>query len=400
MHQPFRPFLILLATLLVACVAAACAPREADVAQQAAAALAAETPAPAETSAPTPTEEPTPTPTPAPQNRSQTSGRVIPEGTPSRPVIVSIENSEGARPQTGLMSADIIYEFIVESMITRFQVLFNDEYPAYAGPLRSARYYFIDLAQEWSAMYLHQGYGPPKGSAHYLSPKQITEKVGVYPRTGVKEFNGFTSAYVESKGAMNDVATKNGYRFRSADRVAPHNLYVLVNRTAQTFYGDHTAPIRERFRFQEGVSYENGAPFSTVSLSYQSTYYPEWIQFIYNADENRLYRYQDDARFLVRTPTQDGETYELEQLSVQNLIVQYVKYDRMEKDDKGRRTCELVGEGKCEYFINGRHMTGTWSRPSLEDCTIYQLDDGSVVTLEPGNTFIAMHPSDIPVKVD
>ena len=360
----------------------------------------ADTPTPEPTQAPTPTPVPTPTPTPEPKNRSQTSGRVVAEGTPSRPVIVSIENSEGARPQTGLMRADIIYEFIVESMITRFQALFHDEYPLYAGPLRSARYYFIDLAQEWSAMYLHEGYGPPKGSKYHYSPKQIESKVGVYPRRGVSQFNGYASTFSLKKGAYTDYEAKNGYRFRSRDRAAPHNLYVLVDRMAHRYYGEHTAAVRERFRFMEGVSYESGEAFQTVSLPYQNTYYPEWVQFQYSAEENLLYRYQDDARFMVRTLSADGETYDLEQMRVQNLIVQYVKYGRMEKDDKGRRTCELTGSGKCDYFINGRHVTGTWSRPTLEDFTIYQLDDGSVVILEPGSTWVAVHPDDTPVTID
>ncbi len=114
---------------------------------------------PTPTQVPTPTPLPTPTPTPAPQNRSQTSGKVIPEGTPSRPFIMSIDNANGAKPQTSLMQADIVYEFLVEQAITRFQAVFNDTYPIYAGPLRSTRYYIIDMVQEWDCMYLHEGYG-------------------------------------------------------------------------------------------------------------------------------------------------------------------------------------------------------------------------------------------------
>ena len=122
---------------------------------------AAETPAPtseaitvtmAPTPSPTATPEPTASPTPEPKNRSQTSGKVIPEGTPSKVFIMSIDNADGAKPQTSLMEADIVYEFLVEQTITRFQAVFNDTYPLYAGPLRSTRYYFIDLAHEWDCM--------------------------------------------------------------------------------------------------------------------------------------------------------------------------------------------------------------------------------------------------------
>ena len=116
------------------------------------------TDAPVVTLSITATPEPTPTPTPEPKNRSLTSGRVIPEGTPLRPFIMSIDNAKGSKPQTSLMEADIVYEFLAEDSITRLQALFNDTYPLYAGPLRSTRYYIIDMVQEWDCMYLHEGY--------------------------------------------------------------------------------------------------------------------------------------------------------------------------------------------------------------------------------------------------
>lgn len=344
------------------------------------------------------TPEPTPSPSPEPKNRSQTSGREIPEGTPSRPVIMSIENTDGAKPQTGLMQADIIYEFMVESMITRLQVLYNDQYPIYAGPFRSARYYFVDLAQEWDGMYLHLGYGPPGGKYHY-SDSEIAEKVGVYPRDGEKAFYGYATAFNRKKGPYNDYEIKNGYRFRTKDRPSPHNLYVMVDKTAQKFYGEHLAAVHERFRFIENAKYENGQKFTTVSLPYMNTDNPNWVQFVYDSSKNRLLRKESGADFMVRTPSADGEALTEEQMNVQNLIVQYVSYGKMPDDDKGRRTCELVGSGKCDYFINGQHVTGTWSRPSLDDFTTYLLDDGSTVMLEPGNTWVAVHPNDVHITI-
>jgi hypothetical protein len=87
-------------------------------------------------------------------------------------------------------------------------------------------------------------------------------------------------------------------------------------------------------------------------------------------------------------------------MNVQNLIVQYVNYGSVKGDTKHRRTCDLVGEGKCDYFINGQHVTGKWSRPTADDFTSYFLDDGSLVTLEPGNTWIAVHPADVPATIE
>ena len=50
-----------------------------------------------------------------------------------------IENSEKARPQTGLQQADIVYEAMAEGSITRMLCVFNDQKPVVAGPVRSTR---------------------------------------------------------------------------------------------------------------------------------------------------------------------------------------------------------------------------------------------------------------------
>lgn len=345
---------------------------------------------------PEPDVTPTPSPTPEPKNRSQTSGREIPEGTPSRPVILSVENSDGAKPQTGLMQADIIYEFMVESAITRFQVLFNDTYPAYAGPVRSVRYYFVDLAQEWDCMYLHLG-GVTLDAPYKRNPKKV---ISIYPQNSdERRFYGFTATYVPQKGDMNDMSVTNGYRFRSTKRESPHNLYFLINRMVQKFYGNHTAQICERFQFMEGVHYEFGETFEMVSMPFLNAGKPEWIQFRYDKDSNRLLRYENGLPFMTLTPSEDGKTVMEEQMNVQNLIVQHTEYGKVPQDYKGRRTCELTGSGKCDFFINGQHLTGTWSRPTLEDYTVYMQDNGELVILEPGNTWIAVHPTSTQITI-
>ncbi len=349
------------------------------------------------TPAPTPTATPlpTPTPTPEPQNRSQTSGRVIPEGTPSRPFILSIDNAAGAQPQTSLMEADIVYEFLVEGSITRFQAVYNDAYPLYAGPLRSARYYFIDLAQEWDCMYLHRGYVLLEKPYRRSPSKLITLYLPG------EDFPGYSASFYRSKGAYDDFEAKNGYFFRATEsgRGSVHALYTRVAALVERYYGEHEAKICERFSFMENASRERGTPFTNVSLSF-GTSNPGWIAFAYDAASNRLLRSEGGAAFMTRTLTDHGDSYTTEQLSVQNLIVQYCAYGGIKGDTKHRRSCELIGSGKCDYFVNGLHTSGSWSRPTAEDYTSYLLDDGSLLCLEPGSTWIAVHPDDAPVLVE
>lgn len=78
----------------------------------------------------------------------------------NRPIAVMIENHVEARPQSGLSSADVVYESVAEGGITRFMGIF------YCGialnstnfaPVRSARVYFLPWVLEYDALYNHVG---------------------------------------------------------------------------------------------------------------------------------------------------------------------------------------------------------------------------------------------------
>ena len=54
-------------------------------------------------------------------------------------VAVKIENSIDARPQTGLNSADIVWEEVVEGGVARYLAVFDSKLPPVIGPVRSVR---------------------------------------------------------------------------------------------------------------------------------------------------------------------------------------------------------------------------------------------------------------------
>ena len=216
------------------------------------------------------------------------------------------------------------------------------------------------------------------------------------------DFKGFNKTFYRKVGAYDDFETPNGYKFRAEEtnRGSVHALYYRIAALVNRYYGDHNAKENQRFNFQEGITYENAKPFTKVTLPFDNHKDPNWIQFTYDAEKNRLFRIESGEPSMTRTLTDHGDSYITEQMNVQNLIVQYANYGSIEGDNKYRRTCDMIGSGKCDYFINGQHVTGTWSRPSAEDYTTYLLDDGSLVTLEPGNTWIAVHPAEFPVTIE
>jgi hypothetical protein len=90
-----------------------------------------------------------------------------------RPLAVMIENHQEARPQSGLSSADVVYETVAEGGITRFMAVFycgrnfelND---IQVGPVRSARTYFLDWLSEYDGLYAHVGGANTPGPANAL----------------------------------------------------------------------------------------------------------------------------------------------------------------------------------------------------------------------------------------
>lgn len=79
-----------------------------------------------------------------------------PEG--QRPAAVMINNLYDALPQSGISSADIIYEMVTEGGITRLMAVYTDyKTMPLTGPVRSARDQFIQLMLPLNAIYVHIG---------------------------------------------------------------------------------------------------------------------------------------------------------------------------------------------------------------------------------------------------
>src|SRR4051812_38241141 len=130
--------------------------------------------------------------------------RVADDGILYRPAVaVKVDNldapRESAVPQTGLPSADIVFEEIVEGNITRFVALFHSHMPGRVGPVRSARTSDTDILPMFG--------------------KTLLAWSGA---------NAGVSARVRSTPGILDVGydVASGSYERDHSRPAPHNLYV------------------------------------------------------------------------------------------------------------------------------------------------------------------------------
>ncbi|GAJ12146.1 unnamed protein product, partial [marine sediment metagenome] len=74
-----------------------------------------------------------------------------------RPLAVIIENSLAARPQTGLINADVVVEIVDEGGITRYVVIYSSKESDVIGPVRSARSYYAEIAKSFDSIFIFFG---------------------------------------------------------------------------------------------------------------------------------------------------------------------------------------------------------------------------------------------------
>ena len=324
-------------------------------------------------------ETPAPTETPAPST-SFTSGRELPEGFVYRPVLAVIDNAAQSRPQTALMLADVVYEFPLDRTdhTTRYLAVFSDVIPERVGPIRDSRAYIAETAREWGGLYLSAG-----------DPADLREGYPLLSDAGLR-------FRAENSGTAADYF----YRDKTVTAIEEHTLFFKAREYAETNFTADVAASAERFAFEGGVSYEKSKKFLSVGIPFTSSD-QERVLFTYDEKTNLLTRSDKNSKNVPGiskslTPVDNALGYENEQITVQNLIVQFVYVTSF---DTLYRTVEVVGDGDCYFFINGQVIIGSWSRPTIDDVTTYKAYDGSIVRLEPGNTWIEMTPISKAIKI-
>ena len=246
--------------------------------------------------------------------------------------------------------------------MTRFFCVFNDHLPANVGPVRSARIYFIDIAEEY------------KGMLAFFGGPQLASKANIYNRLYKAKLqvvaNGLGSEYSK-------------YFWRIKERPAPHNVYTNLVKLAAIM--KPMTPVKH-FIFNAYAQY-SGEEINKINIIYNRS----TVNTTYEYDAtNRNYR-----RSIGGLPMMDALTNT--QVTVTNVILQYAKLTYV--DRPGHVNYALKGNGKADIFIAGKHIKATWARKSISDITHYYDETGAEVNLLPGNTWVQLMTGSVPVKL-
>lgn len=335
-------------------------------------------PSPSESPSPTASPSPSPTPSPTPSiavvvtcplNGLAVDDVALLERTA---IAVQIENHPLARPARNLSNADMVVEAPVEGDTTRFSGIFLCRpTEGLTGPIRSARYYEVDLWQDLHV--LPVGFGASGGA------------LSRFAAAGMPYVNGITGAWPWFE--------------RHGTNPVPHNLYgdMEALRAALGEGGpiDRLAalvqPLRPPFTFDSTAVLPAGRLIEAVEIHTNSYWHFGWTL---NEDGGGWTR-TDAGKVIVDEVTD-------EPLVAVSVVVQRVKEDVVFGDpDPGgntRRLQHLVGAGDGTLYARGRAIALRWSRPTAADGTRWTYaDSGDPVVLPPGVVWWEIIPIGAPV---
>lgn len=260
-------------------------------------------------------------------------------------VLAIVENSETARPQSGLNAADIVYETMAEGGIPRFIALFQSGDSKKVGPIRSARSYFLDISKEYNLPFAHCG-----GSQEALD--DISN---------------------ENLMSMNEMTYASTY-WRDTIRKAPHNLY------------SSTGKLREL------VKTKGYAKDPTVKLKFDKSYWNDEkldkassILLKMNKYYNTSYSYKDGVYLKSMDGKSSTNNEDKLPLAFKNIVVQITSI-KTQKDGI-HLDISLIGTGDGYVISNGKFVKMHWSKKNPTSQTLLTDEDGNALPLNPGKTW-------------
>lgn len=292
---------------------------------------------------------------------SLTNGVLVsPDMINKHPIAVMIENSQQARPQSGLTSADIVYEAVTEGGITRFMGIYSQNLPTQVGPVRSARSYFIDWLSEYDAYYAHAGGSPTA--------------LGRINDYGIKDYPHSSDSYV---------------RIPKAGVSSEHTLFTDVSKIAKFGVEKKKWPATydtKSWSFKDSTVTTPTIPSLTINFSSA----PFVVKWTYDATTQKY------AREMAGIAHKDAISGE--QIKASSIVVMKVTHSPNPPYKGTGKESEwnmgTIGTGEVTVFTNGDQFKGTWSKSSRTDRTRFLDAAGVEIKLNRGQIWIEVIPQD------
>jgi len=330
-----------------------------------------DTPSPTSTPLPTSTPSPTrvPSPTPIPTDINPLTGERVedPSVLERVPVALKISNWPGqyVRPQSGINSADLIFEHYNEGWFaTRWTGIYLGKDPERVGPVRSGRLIDLELPAIYKGVLACSGFS--NGVLALVKDSDLYPDRVASPSVGVGE--------------------PVFYRDFSRDVPLEHTMYSSPALVRDWAAARGVAGKQEL----EGMVFSNEPTVEGVpATSLQIPWHYLDAEWRYDATSGRYLRWSDGAP---HTDALDGM-----QLSAANVVILYVPQwdtDIVEDPHSGALSIQfaLWNSNRAIILRDGIQIDAFWQRWEREDMLVLTDEEGNTIPLKVGNTFFEVLP--------
>ncbi len=290
-------------------------------------------------SAESPASTATPSPTKPPQKPTDplTGGEVSDHAV----IAAKVENIAAARPQVGLSQADITFIQEVEGAQTRLIAVYHSRFPKRLGPIRSARSTDVQL-------------------------------LPLFGKPGLV-YSGANSSVQRKIDNASIVAI--GRSTRDSRRVAPHNVFVKLDKIAKSTELAQARPI--------GWTFSDLAPRGAAAHAAKVRVGHDTFDFRYSS--GRYMVHWNGSRYV------DGDSGAI--TKADNVVIMKVRnHPDGNRDVQGAPSVQsdTVGSGVVTIYRDGKKVEGRWRRAKSAAPLRFTDTSGNLVALKPGQTWVAL----------
>jgi len=276
-------------------------------------------------------------------------------------LVVKIENVDEARPQSGLVEADVVYEEVVEAGLSRLVVVFQSKDADPVGPVRSIRPSDPSIVKPLNPLFAYSG-----GTAKFINMLHAA---------------GITDVGVDAQP---------GAYYRRPGRSAPHNLYTSTSRLYAKAPAGMGPPPKIFDFLGPGEQFGGAGVAPATHLSVQP-----------GQRTSASYDYDPATGVWKRTSNGTPQTVEGgAQVAPANVIVWFVPYVTSPGDTdvvgEPVSVAQVVGAGDAWVLSQGKVVKGKWSKPSAEAPVQYTDAVGAPIKIAPGVTWVEVQPVGTP----
>ena len=297
-----------------------------------------------------------------------------------RPVAVVMNNTKADLPQYGVADVDILYETLIEGE-TRMLGIFYDPVGSGAetlGTIRSARYYFIQIAQSYDAIYVHNGGSRDSEIGGY----DYFEKTG-WPHMDCITSPGGKNYYYNPAGGSD-----------LTGRVVIRPQGVLDFAKKLGIKTTREEPLYTGMKFDDAaVTIGKSGVKAKVWFNMSGTPNEKWhksTSFTYNEKDKLYYAAQYGSDYV------DGNGNKA--VAFRNVLV--LRTAISQKSGSQLMYVNTTGSGTGYFLCNGQMLEINWSREKVTDPFQYTLaSNGEPITFGVGKTYVAFVPNKAMVEI-